>query len=132
MTAPDLPAPDATLAEVKAWRAAVLRRRIVERVDTLGADDLAALAWIVEQLPSDKLRASCEEVTARGWCSSSATRVVVPTTPADHTRAALLSVVRLVSRIVVGRDHPARRERGAVLADEATRRATALTKPEAP
>lgn len=111
---------------------AAFRARIVERVDTLGPDDLAAVAWIVEQLPGEQLRASCEEVTARGWCSSSATRVVVPTTLTDHTRAALLSVLRDVSRLVLRRIYPAHRTREEVLSDEASRRTTALVKAGTP
>lgn len=94
----------------------------------LSLPDLRVLAWIVRQLPGEKLRAACEEVTARGWCSSTATRVVVPTTPEEHTRSALLDVVRRVSRLVLGCEHPERRERGHVLADEAQRRVTALAK----
>lgn len=106
-----------------------LANSIAAAAVNLSLPDLRVLAWIVRQLPGEKLRAACEEVTARGWCSSTAKRVEVLTTPEEHTRAALLDVVRRVSRLVLGREHPERRERGHVLADEAERRVTALAKP---
>lgn len=106
-----------------------LANSIAAAAVNLTLPDLRVLAWIVRQLPGEKLRAACEEVTARGWCSSSETRVVVRTTPEEHARASLLSLVRQAARVVIGRDHPPHRTREEVLRDEAERRVAALTKP---
>jgi hypothetical protein len=101
-----------------------LRGAIIERVAALGPDDLQVLDAITRELPAETLRAACEQATARGWCATGEERVVVPMTPADGMRRSFLALVRQVSRLVIGREHPARRERVAVLADERERRTT--------
>lgn len=105
-----------------------LANSIAAAAVNLSLADLRVLAWIVRQLPGEKLLAACEEVTARGWVTSSATKVTVPTTAEEDARGDLLRLVRKVARIVVGHEHPARRAREEVLADEATRRVSALAK----
>lgn len=99
-----------------------LANSIAASASTLPVADLRVLAWMVRQLPGERLRASCEEATARGWCSAGEKRVVVQTSPEEHARGELLSLVRHVARIVLGREHPEVRKREAVLADEVARR----------
>ena len=106
------------------------RRARLQKLDAVlvALDDrsLDVLLWIASRLPASKLRATCEEIAARGWVRPDAQDVKVPMGPEDRALAELLSVVRTIEGLLF-RDSEGRpvvtprRSREEVLGDAARR-----------
>ena len=101
---------------------------LVEAVAGLHVDEIRALTWLVQQLPGRKLRASCEEASARGWVDRGQKDVDWQATPEELARSSWLGTWRAVIALVIGPSSSvagdvARRDREDVLRDERERRA---------
>ncbi len=101
---------------------------LVEAVAGLHVDEVRAVTWLVRQLPGRKLRARCEEATARGWVDRTSRGTGWSATPEELVRSSWLGTWRAVIALVIGPTSAAagdvaRRDREDVLRDERERRA---------
>lgn len=116
----DVEALRAPIGAVDAVSRGRLLSEVIQRASGLDAADLRVISWMLSQLPSMALRASCEEATSRAWTGEDEKAEAPKLSLTDHARGELLGAMRAIG-LAIGVDVPGRRKRVEVLADALAR-----------